>query len=138
MQPGVEAARITVLIADDEPLVLSVLRGVLESRGYRVLGALSAEQALSLYQRHAAPVQLLLADVVMPGMSGPELAERLLEQQPDLRVLFIAGMPDSEQIRDHILRRGFDLLPKPFLPSELLRKIDEVLADRAFRAAGRA
>ena len=140
MESGVQVApgaRKTVLVVDDEPLVLGVLCGVLESRGYAVLSALSAEQALALYRRNGSPVDLLLADVMMPGMSGPELAERLLEAQPGLRVLFIAGMPDSQQIRDHILSRGFELLAKPFLPVQLLRRVDEVLAERVFRAAGR-
>ncbi len=115
-----------ILVVDDEPSVLNVLCGVLASRGYAVAGAKSGEQALEVYSA-CGPVDLVLADVVMPHMSGPELAERLWEIAPGQRVLFMAGLPDTPVIRTSILGRGLPLLPKPFLPRDLVARIEEVL-----------
>ena len=115
-----------ILVVDDEPAVLNVLCGVLASRGYAVAGAKSGEQALEMYAG-CGPVDLVLADVMMPHMSGPELAERLWEITPGQRVLFMAGLPDTPAIRVSILDRGLPLLPKPFLPRELVARVEEVL-----------
>ena len=115
-----------ILVVDDEPSVLNVLCGVLSSRGYGVAGAGSAEQALQMYAG-CGPVDLVLADVMMPHMTGPELAERLWAMTPGLRVLFMAGLPDTPEIRESILDRGLPLLPKPFLPRDLVARVEEVL-----------
>lgn len=115
-----------ILVVDDEPAVLRVLCGILASRGYGVAGAASGEQALKTFAA-CGPVDLVLADVMMPRMSGPELADRLWEKDPGLRVLFIAGLPDTPLIRSEILDRGLPLLPKPFLPRTLAARIEEVL-----------
>lgn len=115
-----------ILVVDDEPAVLSLLCGILCSRGYEVAGAESGEKALEAYSLNG-PFDLLLADVMMPGMDGPELARRLWEKDRGLRVLFIAGLADTPMIRSAILDRGLPLLPKPFLPRDLLARVEEVL-----------
>jgi len=127
------AARTVILVVDDEPFVLRVIGSILRARGYTVLSASNAMEALEVFRRSPAP-RLLLTDVVMPGISGPELAANLLALDPGLRVLFTAGMPDSPLIRENILEKGHPFLPKPFLPSQLLDKIGEVLAPRACAA----
>jgi two-component system, cell cycle sensor histidine kinase and response regulator CckA len=115
-----------ILVVDDEPAVLSLLCSILSSRGYVVAGAASGEQALKTFAA-CGPFDLVLADVAMPRMSGPELADRLWEKDPGLRVLFIAGLPDTPVIRSAIFDRGLPLLPKPFLPRDLVARIEEVL-----------
>jgi CheY-like chemotaxis protein len=131
--PGDQQGR-TVLVVDDEPTVLRVICGILARRGYHVAGAATGQEALEMFDS-LAPVDLLLTDVVMPGMSGPQLAERLMGLHPGLRVLFTAGMPDSPDIRRGIFDRGLTLLPKPFLPSQLMAKIEEVLGIPGLSAA---
>ena len=97
------------------------------SGGYRVLAAPGADEALEIFRRESR-IDLLLTDVVMPFVTGPELADTLLLFDPDLRILFTAGLPDSPLIRRSVLGRGYAFLPKPFLPSELLAMVRKVLA----------
>jgi CheY-like chemotaxis protein len=121
---------------DDEPVVLRVIQNILRRYGFRVLGAITAEEACEIFRREPH-VDLLLVDVVMPGVNGPELADRLLAKDPGLRVLFTAGMPDSPLIRTRVANRGFDLIAKPFLPAQLAARISEVLGAPANRLAAR-
>ena len=129
-----DAPGTVILVVDDEPVVLRVVYSILGNRGYRVLAAGSAEQACEFFRKEPR-IDLLFTDVVMPGTSGPELAQMLLRADPSLRVLFTAGMPDSPLIRNGVSGKGFELLPKPFLPSELVAKVEEVLATPLARAA---
>jgi two-component system, cell cycle sensor histidine kinase and response regulator CckA len=124
-----------ILVVDDEPLVLRIIKGVLSMEGFRVLAAASAGEAMEVHEREPR-IDLLLSDVVMPGVSGPELADVLLARDPGLRVLLTAGMPDTPVIRAAILDRGFAFIPKPFLPSELSAKVRQVLAKPCLAAAG--
>ncbi len=126
----------TLLVVDDEPVVLDVLTAVLTSRGYSVLPAHNAVEALQLFRSHHGPIDLLLTDVVMPDMTGPDLADALAREQPGLKVLFIAGLPDTPVIRNSILARGLDLLPKPFDPRELIRRVEKVLEPPKVQIAG--
>jgi two-component system cell cycle sensor histidine kinase/response regulator CckA len=130
-----ESSAGTVLVVDDEAIVLRVMRGILANQGYRVLAAGGANEALEIFRREPH-IDLLLTDVVMPGINGPELAEALLLFDPGLRVLFTAGMPDTPLIRKGVLERGFELIPKPFLPCELAAKVREVLVTPRVCAAG--
>jgi CheY-like chemotaxis protein len=118
-----------ILVVDDEPYVLRVLRSILEYYGYRVLVASDAVEALAVF-RARPEIDLLIADVVMPGMNGPDLADALLEINPRLRVLFTAGMPDTPLIQS-VVERGFAFLPKPYPPAVLLGKVREVLGSSA-------
>ncbi len=124
----------TVLVVDDEPTVLTVLVAVLKAKGYRVIAARRGDEAIQLFGQPGPPVDLLLTDVVMPDMSGVEVADRLLETDPKLKVLFIAGMPDSPDIKHRVLDRGRAFLPKPFLPATLIEEVEAVLGRRAARA----
>jgi CheY-like chemotaxis protein len=120
--PGEDAAGVaglargmeTVLLVEDEPDMLSLGRVMLSELGYRVLGAGSPERALALAERHAGELDLLVTDVVMPGMDGQELARRLRERIPGLPVLFISGYPDDVIARRGILSGEVRLLQKPF------------------------
>jgi len=91
------------------------------------LGADSAEAALSLATLRKARIDLLLCDVILPGLSGPDLAQEFLQFHPESRCLFMAGLPDTPEISKKILARGLPFLPKPFLPTTLVQKIRDVL-----------
>jgi PAS domain S-box-containing protein len=117
----------TILLVEDEVTVRQLLSGMLERRGYRVLIADSGEQAVEVAAQHRGPLHLMVTDVVMPGMGGPELAARLGSLHPELRVLYISGYAD-----DAVLRRGVreglaSFLQKPFTLDALARKIRDVL-----------
>jgi two-component system, cell cycle sensor histidine kinase and response regulator CckA len=117
----------TILLAEDEPAVRAVARQGLERRGYTVLVASSGSEALALAQQLGATINLLVTDVVMPGMSGRDLAERLAAQRPGVRVLYISGYTDNAIVRHGILDPGLAYLQKPFHPDALARKVREVL-----------
>ena|SRR5689334_22730362 len=113
----------TILAVDDDANVLGLLDSVLASAGYRVLTAGGGWRALEVYQNCPEPINLLLTDVIMPDLTGPVLAERLLAQQPDLAVLFISGFHDADLVQRFVTRKGFTLLPKPFTVDALLRVV---------------
>jgi two-component system, cell cycle sensor histidine kinase and response regulator CckA len=112
----------TILVVEDEPATLKISRILLESWGYKVLEAHSAYEAIRLFEENREAVKLLLTDVVMPGMGGPELGELLRGAKPELKVLFMSGYPNHELTTG---RQAF--LPKPFNPAGLARKIREEL-----------
>ncbi|HEU4385493.1 MAG TPA: 7TM diverse intracellular signaling domain-containing protein [Anaeromyxobacteraceae bacterium] len=114
----------TVLVVEDEAAVRDVARTLLRRLGYRVLAAASGGEALALAAGHRGPLHLLLTDVVLPGPSGPEVAEALRSRRPECRVLYMSGYP--ENLGAGLAGRPF--IPKPFSPEALARKIREVLA----------
>src|SRR5690349_18994608 len=99
----------TILAVDDEPLVRTLVATVLEDNGYAVLTADSGACAMAVFREHSEEVDLLISDVVMPGMDGPSLAAELRTQRPDLKVLLMSGYCEPEQ-----LSHGFEFLAKPF------------------------
>ncbi len=115
-----------VLVVEDEDAVRSFVRSVLERLGYTVLAAPDGRTALDVLA-DGRRVDLLLTDVVMPGMSGPELAERLQADQPDLRILYASGYAQAAMTQRGVLRRGTSFLPKPFSSGELARRVRAVL-----------
>jgi len=117
----------TVLVVEDEVSVRSLVRGVLESRGYRVLEACHGADALSISDQHGGPIHLLLTDVVMPEMSGRDLASRVMPRRPEIRVLYMSGYTDDAIIHNGVLDAGTAFLQKPFTPDALARKVREVL-----------
>jgi PAS domain S-box-containing protein len=117
----------TVLLVEDEGDVRELAIEMLEGYGYRVLSAGSPAEALTLAERHGGPIHLLLTDVVMPGLSGPELARRLESLRPGLRVLYMSGYSEHPTLQRDVLDPEAALLPKPFTSEELAGRVREVL-----------
>jgi two-component system, cell cycle sensor histidine kinase and response regulator CckA len=124
---GVPRGVETVLLVEDAAPVRAVARQVLERQGYTVLEAPNGEAALRIAEEHPGPVQLLVTDVVMPGLSGRQLADRLARLRPELKVLFTSGYTDDSIVRHGILEAEIAYLQKPFTPDALARKVREVL-----------
>ncbi len=118
----------TVLLVEDEAAVRQFARRALEASGYVVLVAPDGAEALTLADRHEGPIDVLLTDVVMPGIAGPELARRLTERRPTLRVLFCSGYTDDATVLEGVREAGTAFLQKPFAPEDLIRKLREVLS----------
>jgi PAS domain S-box-containing protein len=117
----------TVLVAEDEEEVRKLVVRILEKQGYKVLEASQGEEALFISKKHEEPIHLLVTDVVMPGMSGRDLSERLTSLRPEIKILYMSGHSDSAIIHHGVLERGVNLLQKPFTPEALARKVREVL-----------
>jgi PAS domain S-box-containing protein len=117
----------TVLLAEDEPSVRSLAAEAMRGNGYAVLEAGDAEQALVLWTQHLEEIALLVTDVIMPGMNGKELADRLKQSRPELKVLFISGYTADAIAQHGILEEGIEFLPKPFTPRDLLAKLRATL-----------
>src|SRR6267378_3111158 len=117
----------TVLLVEDAAPVRTLARRSLEARGYRVLEAPDGPAALALSASHGGGIDILVNDVVMPGMSGRELAERLAPQRPTMKVLYTSGYTDDTMVRQGVLNAGVAFLQKPFVPDTLTRKVREVL-----------
>ncbi|MBV8859793.1 MAG: response regulator [Acidobacteria bacterium] len=117
----------TLLLAEDEEVVRSLARQVLELYGYRVLEASDGDAALAACERHEGPIHLLITDVVMPAVGGPELADRLTGLRPQMKVLFMSGYTDDAVVHHGVLDEGVNFIQKPFTPEALARKVREVL-----------
>jgi CheY-like chemotaxis protein len=117
----------TILLVEDEEGVRELARDILRATGYTVIEARNGAEALLLSERHQGPLDLLLTDVVMPRMSGRELAERLTPLRPDLSVLYMSGYTDDAVIRHGVLGAGTAFLQKPFTPAILVDRVRETL-----------
>jgi two-component system cell cycle sensor histidine kinase/response regulator CckA len=117
----------TILLVEDNEMVRSLVTITLESYGYSVLVAAGGAEALAIAKDHPAVIDLVLTDVVMPGMNGRELADRLVADRPNLKVLFTSGYPADTVIRHGIEEARTAFLEKPYLPGELARKIRQVI-----------
>jgi two-component system, cell cycle sensor histidine kinase and response regulator CckA len=117
----------TVVLVEDDKQVRELAQRVLEAHGYTVRPAADPMQAMRLLESDAAPVDLLVTDVIMPGMNGRELAERLSLRYSGLKVLYVSGYTDDVIVRHGILEPGTGFLQKPFSPDALVRKVSEVL-----------
>jgi PAS domain S-box-containing protein len=126
----------TVLLVEDEESLRTLTRDLLVETGYNVLEANSGSQALEIAQRHPGPIHLLLTDVVMLGMSGPALAEKLGGPRPEMRVLYMSGYTDRALGQRGILDPGTFLLQKPYTRDSLTRKVREVLDPEKVRSCG--
>jgi len=121
----------TILVVEDTALVLTTVRMILEHANFTVLAAASADEAVEL-SGHAKSIDLLLSDVMMPGISGPDLALKLKESRPEMRVILMSGYPDGAML---VLNYGWYFIQKPFVAVQLVAKINEVL-DEAMRDQG--
>jgi CheY-like chemotaxis protein len=124
----ITAAFETVLLVEDEPQVRSLTRTMLNSRGYRVLEAASAGDALKIIAEPDRPIDLLLTDIVMPGMNGADLARQAAGVRPAIRVLFMSGYTESGVMDRGVLDPETPFIQKPFTLRALDRKIREVLS----------
>jgi CheY-like chemotaxis protein len=120
----------TVLVVEDQPEVRKLTLAMLESQGYQLLEAANGTEALSLSERYPEPIHLLITDVVMPGMTGRELATRLLALRPSLRTLYTSGYTANAIAHEGVLDPGVAYLPKPFSRAQLAAKVREVLSEK--------
>jgi PAS domain S-box-containing protein len=119
--------RETILLVEDEPAVRGLVHEALRLSGYHVLVARHGIEALLTGAKHMGPIHLLLTDVVMPQMSGPEVAEKLTVVRPEIKVLYMSGYPDHPVFSQNGVRRDTAFLQKPFTPNVLTQKVREVL-----------
>jgi len=119
--------RETVLLVEDNDLLRQMATETLERYGYTVLGARDGLEALSLIERERGPVHLLLTDVIMPKMSGRELAAHFQSRYPDVRVLYMSGYASDTIVHHGMLDPGIELLQKPYTPLALIRRVQDVL-----------
>jgi two-component system cell cycle sensor histidine kinase/response regulator CckA len=120
----------SILLVEDDGAVRGLVMAMLIQAGYEVISAASEEEALRLVDRRAEPLDLLLTDVVMPGLNGRELAEKLQARRPGLPVLYMSGYADDHVIRTGVLPAGSAFLAKPFSMEVLLRSVRAVLRAR--------
>ena len=119
----------TVLLVEDEPDVRDLLREVLMTAGYEVLAARDVHEALRLAEAHPAPIHLLLSDVIMPQISGPEVAAGVQRRRPGIKVLFMSGYTDGAIAHHGVLEPGVAFVQKPFTPAVVSRRIRELLEE---------
>jgi two-component system cell cycle sensor histidine kinase/response regulator CckA len=131
-----DEARKTVLVVDDEPEIRKLVGAMVAQFGYSVMTADSGDHALTVYHHHKGPIELLITDVVAPGMSGPMLADKLTVIQPDLKVLYISGYDNTQVVQKYVVERGHALLSKPFTMEELQAKVEELISPAVHSGAG--
>ena len=124
---SVTAGTGTILLVEDEPEVLAIATEMLEECGYHVIKADSPSVALDLVKQRGPKIHLLITDVIMPNMTGPELAGQVTTLLPGVKVLYVSGRIGSTVVRDGAVIPGAALLHKPFTTDDLARKVREVL-----------
>ena len=117
----------TVLLVEDEASLRELLREALEANGYSVLVARDGAEALKIAEAHAGPIQIMVTDVIMPGMIGPKIVELVAQTRPEMKVLYISGYSDESVVRHGLIGPGRAFLSKPFGPEVLLRRVREAL-----------
>jgi CheY-like chemotaxis protein len=117
----------TILLVEDEAKVRKVAKRILEEHGYKILDVGSGPQALELGGSYTGEIPLVITDVIMPGMGGKELAERLLASRPKIRVLFVSGYTDNIIAEHDISEKELNFLHKPFTIASLTAKVRKVL-----------
>jgi CheY-like chemotaxis protein len=120
----------TVLLVEDEDAVRSLVRGLLRSRGYTVLEASNAAEAVRISKDFVGPIHILLTDVVMPEVSGRELADQLRQTRRDMTLLYMSGYTEDTIVHHGVMTSDVGFLQKPFTPDLLLRKVRETLDRR--------
>lgn len=127
----ISAKRQTILVVDDEPDLRSLLANVLTEYGYKVVTAASGAKAIAQLAKMETPPDLLLTDVVMPGMSGPMLADTLLAQTSRARVLFMSGYDERQVVQRYVVEKGLALIIKPFQLHDLCAAVKKALESTA-------
>ena len=121
------AAGETILLVEDEDPIRLLMRRMLEAHGYRVLEARNGYEAMALAEAHRAPIDLLLTDVAMPGISGFDVVDRVIAGHPEMKVLFITGQANHVVVRRGLNESRRPFLLKPYTQVDLAQKIREVL-----------
>jgi CheY-like chemotaxis protein len=134
-EPAVRTGTETILLVEDETGVRQLVREMLQRLGYKILEASNGPEAIRIFERHQGFIDLLLTDVIMPQVSGRELAERLKGVRPSLKVLYISGYTDDMLAHHGVLESNVFLLQKPFAPDDLAKKLREVLDSSTARRA---
>ena len=127
----------TVLVVDDEWLILGAMRAILGAQGYNVVTAGEAGEALRICEQYDGSIHLLITDVNMPGMNGRVLAEQVTQRRPDTQVLYLSGHTDDPVIQHGIRTKTIAFIQKPFSLVSLESKVREVLGDGDANPAGR-
>ncbi|MCD6375174.1 MAG: PAS domain S-box protein [Caldisericaceae bacterium] len=117
-----------ILVVEDEYLVRELICDTLRNLGYKVLEAANGEQALKVFEQHADEIDLVLTDLIMPGINGKKLADRLQREKPDVRLLFMTGYDDNAISKQGMVAEDIDYISKPFSPAKLAKKLDDVFA----------
>jgi two-component system cell cycle sensor histidine kinase/response regulator CckA len=117
----------TILVVEDQETVLKLVRDILEQQGYSVLHASRPLDAIAICDRYDGPINLMITDLIMPQMSGRQLAEQIAPLRPDMRVLYMSGYTDNIMISQGVLGSGAAFIQKPFQMWTLMFKIREVL-----------
>ena len=125
--PGSKTGTETILLVEDEPPVRTLAHEMLACQGYTVLEAASGAEALQIVGLYKGAIELVVTDVVMPGMSGGELVDRLLRARPDLRVLYISGYSDDAMVVHGVSNADSACLQKPFTCEAFVARVREVL-----------
>jgi two-component system cell cycle sensor histidine kinase/response regulator CckA len=126
----------TILVVDDEPGMRSLVRDTLELSGYSVLDAGDGDEALRLEEQYAEPIHLLLTDIVMPGLTGPQLAEKFIMRRPQARLLYMSAFSLVDITHHSIfIEPGVPILAKPFSIDGLVSKVGQLLAPSPFSQA---
>ena len=116
----------TILVVDDEPEIRKLVTAMLTRNGYGVLTADSGENALRLFRNNPG-IDLLLTDVVAPGMSGPMIADQIAQIRPDIKVVFMSGFDGTQVVQRYVVEKGYSLLIKPFSMDQLQNTVRDVL-----------
>jgi two-component system cell cycle sensor histidine kinase/response regulator CckA len=114
----------TVLVVEDDVAILRLVQAILEKAGFEVLSASSADSAMRVATQFSRTIHLLLSDVMMPDMCGPDLAELLKQRRPEMRVMLMSGFADGAML---VLNHGWHFIQKPFLPAALLGRVTDIL-----------
>jgi CheY-like chemotaxis protein len=125
-----DVGRQTILVAEDEPSVRAVIVAALEQHGYCVIAAGDGHEALARADDHAGTIHLILTDVRLPGLGGPELTERIAVNRPGVKVLFMSGHTEDEVMRPDALGGRENFIQKPFRLADLARRVGDVLDAR--------
>jgi hypothetical protein len=125
---GKYTAKETILVVEDEEAVRELIQTVLKEKGYEVLASKDPQEAEQSAAQFKGEIHLLLTDMVMPGISGRELATRISARRRDVRVLYMSGYTDNVITAGGMLEKGLAFLQKPFSPATLVQKVREVLS----------
>ena len=117
----------TILVVEDHPDLLKLVQKILEDVDFTVLPANNAKEAIRIEATFAGTIDLLLSDVMMPGMSGPDLAKELKEQRPEMRIILMSAYPAGGLL---VLNNGWHFIQKPFMPRALVARIKDVLQSK--------